>query len=334
MKNINIKNKRLIVFFTIILIITIIVLVFNRYKNNKPNIVNDQLPPSTPVSNIPVQISPLAKTVVSDNGEVYGINRKNGNLTRFKTDKEEIIYRGKVSDYDIKGEVALVLDDSNLAEIVVLNLKTNSQNKLSFLSLSPIISISLSEDEKTIYFLAEFNITQKISSINTVTIDGLNHKKNGETSAQSLKYLKNDTLLLFEDTHAQDKSILYFYNVSQNKILFSKFANTFLISPDGKNIALKTTNGIEIVNTIDFQSGSIKTLSSNRYVWKNNNNVVLFRNSDQGVSFAPLNINPLRLLPFKVFAQNTSMLAAFGFIEDKLYWQNYNEDIISTILEP
>ena len=217
---------------------------------------------------------------------------------------------------------------------MVLNLKTSSQNKLSFVSLSPIISISLSEDAKTIYFLAEFNIAEKISSINTTTIDGLNHKKIGETPAQSLRSLKNNILLLFEDTHAQDKSMLYFYDIGQGKVLFSKFSNTFLISPDEKHIALKTTNSIEIVNTIDFQSNSVKTLPSNRYVWKDNNHIVLFRNSEQSVSFAPLSIGPLRLLPFKVFAQNTSMLTPFGFIEDKLYWQNYNEDIISTTLEP
>lgn len=330
MKNINSKVKRFSKIFILILGVLVIFLVFKIFQNSK----NEPLP--TPFTrNAPskaevIKISPLGKVSGFEYGAVYGVSKRNGNLVRFEENKETTVYTGKVNDYYIRGNIALILDDSNLSEIVVLNLDTEERSELSFSAISPVISVTLSDDLQTIYFLAGFDISKKISSINSVSINGEGHTKLGETSAQNLRFLRNNTILLFQSVHEQNASVVGFFDTNNRQETFSQITNTFQVSPDKRNVLLQKTNRVSIVNTETLQIKSKFTQQSSRSVWKDTNTVILLRNTDQGVAYSTLNITPFELSPFQLLVPDLSILTAFGFVGKNLIWEDYKENIFTT----
>lgn len=280
-------------------------------------------------SYIPTKISPVVSNSGFENGIIYGINRKNGNLVRFEDKKETVVYGGDVKDYDVKADTAVILDNSRLGEIIVLNLNNLSIKKISQYSLSPIISVSLSDDTQNIYFLAGFDISNKSSSLNSISIDGNNLRKIDETDAQSVKVLNNKTLLLLEETHNQDKNIVLFYDLEKNSIIFSKATNSYKISPDKNHIFFHKSTTVDILNTLDFKSKSKNIETSSRSAWKDNNTMVIFRNNENNIYYSKLTINPFEKTPFQILLEGSSLLYVFGFMEDRLYLQDYNENIFS-----
>lgn len=280
-------------------------------------------------SYIPTKISPVVSNSGFENGIIYGINRKNGNLVRFENKKETVVYGGDVKDYDVKADTAVILDNSRLGEIIVLNLNNLSIKRISQDSLSPIISVSLSDDTQNIYFLAGFDISNKSSSLNSISISGNNLRKINETDAQSVKVLNNKTLLLLEETHNQDKNIVLFYDLEKNSVIFSKATNSYKISPDKNHIFFHKLTTVDILNTLDFKSKSKNIETSSRSVWKDNNTMVIFRNNENNIYYSKLTINPFETTPFQILLEGSSLLNVFGFMENRLYLQDYKENIFS-----
>jgi hypothetical protein len=277
----------------------------------------------------PTKISPIVSGSGFENGIIYGINRKNGDLVRFEDKKETVVYSGDVKDYDVKNDTAVILDNSRLGEIVVLNLNSLSIKRIFQSSLSPIVSVALSGDAKMIYFLAEFDISNKSSSLNSFSISDDSLKKISETTAQSVKVLSDNLLLLLEENHGQDKNVVLFYDLEKKSVVFSKTTNSYKISPDKNHIFFHKSTTIDITNTLDFKSKLKNVEASSRSVWKDNNTIVIFRNNENNIYYSKLTIEPFEITPFQILLEGSSLLNVFGFMEDRLYLQDYKENIFS-----
>lgn len=277
----------------------------------------------------PIKISPMFSTSGFKNGKIYGVNRKNGNLIMFEDNKETVVYNGEIEDYEIKGNTAVILDSFNLGEIIVLNLNNLSLKRISQKLLAPIISVSLSDDEKNIYYLSEFGIDNKVSNLNSISVDGSNYKKINETESQSVEFLKSNTLILFEETHDIDKNVINFYDLDKNLVTLSKLTSSYKISPDKNYILLHKSKNVEIIDTFEFKSRSKNIEQSSRSVWKDNDTAVLFRNNTGNSYYSILKTDTFETTPFQILLENSSILNVFGFVENKLFAQDYKEKIFS-----
>ncbi len=327
------KPKKIKSFLVVVLIFFTSFLIYFfvfKGKSNKVDLTQKATPPPSlfkPDEIAPANLDPIFLASGFDQGNIFGINENDGSLIRFKDGVQTTIYSGKVHDYYVKENTAIVLDDSDLSKIIVINLETKLRREINLKTISPIISVTLSDDLQTIYFLSEFSINTKLPKLNSVPINGGQPVEIIETKAQNVRYLKNDILLLFVENHDHDKNDLIFFDVNKNQTILSKTINSYLVSPDRNNVSLQTSNKVEIVSTSNFSLRSKSIETSSRSAWKDNNTLVIFRNDDKGLNYSVLTLNPFAITPFRLLVERIVMQTAYGFINDILYWQGYNGSI-------
>lgn len=275
------------------------------------------------------KISPIFSKEGFSQGNIYGIDKRNGNLISFENGNEKVIYSGSVKDYDIGTNKAVILDSDRLSEVVVVDLNTLKQSKINLEKYSPIISVSISIDESTVFFLAEFSITDKISSLNQMSINGSSISNITETKSQSIKYLKNQNILLFEENHDEDKNTVNIYNIGNKTILKTIKTSTYSISPETTKILLQRSNAVEILDLDSLKSNIGNIQTGSRSAWKDDSTVINFRNTGGNVLFTVVYTNPFKIVSQQTLLENTSLLNVFGFIGEDLYLQDYNENIFS-----
>lgn len=284
---------------------------------------------NTELSVKPVSFGSLLSKSGFDEGVIYGINRENGFLVKFDGQKQTTIYNKPIEDYDIKGNTAVILERGNLSGIIVLDLTTLTQRTLNMKNVEPVTSVSLTEDSSSVFFLSGFSINGKISDINSVTLNGNELKTYSETSAQRLEVVNNDLILLYQENHAQDKNSINLYQLSTNKIVLKKTVNTYKLSPNKDYIFIQRLNNVEKVNIKDFKNSTLSIKSGSRFVWKNNNTIILLKNNEGNVQYSILTTNPLNATSFQTLIEGSAVLSAFGLVENKLYLQDYNNKMFS-----
>lgn len=278
---------------------------------------------------VPIDISPLSKIVTSGKTNSYGINGANGNLVMMSDNKLTPIFNGITKDFDIKGNIAVIIDDSDLSKIIIKNLDTLSQRTINLSQYSPIISTTISDDLTTIYFLAQFTINNKTPSLYSIPTAGGDAVKLTETRALEVKYVKNGILSLFEKTHAQDKNVFHAFSVNESSDVFKKNTNTYSISPNKNNVYLQTTTDITIWNTNDFNSKSLYTGNSSRAIWKDDNTILVFQNSNNNTNMAVLTLEPFIINPFSVLVEGSTLQNVIGISQGKLYLQSYDNKVFA-----
>lgn len=274
-------------------------------------------------------IRQVSTTESVDNNNSYGINRENGNLIKIEDGKEKIVYSGKTKDYAIGKNILIVLDQEDQNQIIVIDSSTLKTRRISKKELYPITSIALSDDEKFIYFLAEFNIRNKISNLYTTEIDGSNTIKITGTTAQSVKYLKNSIVVLFEENHDLNKNRIILFDTNKKEEILYKYTNKFSISPNKIYISLHKTNNIELLNTDNYKSNSSKILDSSRSTWRDSNTLYIFRNNEENVYLSKVTANPFKVEDFSLLLEGISLQNIIGFMGDKIYLQDYENKIFS-----
>lgn len=274
-------------------------------------------------------IKQISMTESVDSNNSYGINRENGNLIKIEDGKEKIVYSGKTKDYAIGKDILIVLDQEDLNQIAVVDSNTLETRRINKKELYPITSIALSGDEKFIYFLAEFNIRNKISNLYATEIDGSNTIKITETTAQSVKYLKNSIVVLFEENHDLNKNRVILFDTDKKEEVLYKYTNKFSISPNKAYISLHKTNNIELLNTDSYKSNSNKILESSRSIWRDNNTLYIFRNNEENVYLSKVTANPFNVEDFILLLEGISLQNIIGFMGDKIYLQDYENKIFS-----
>lgn len=278
-------------------------------------------------------VKQISMTEAIKNRDVYGIDRKNGNLIKIKDDGEEIIYTGKVKTYSIGENLIVLVDELNLNEIIKIDINTNKISRLEEKDLYPITSVAISDDDQTIFFLAGFKISDKMSSLYSMRSNGNTITKIIETSAQSINYLKKDIILLYEENHDLNKNRVILFNFNTNKEVLSKYTNKYNISPSGNNILLHKTNNIEILDTSNYRGRSQKISESSRSIWKDDNTLFIFRNAENNIYYTKVTVEPFSVGNFSLLFEKMSLQNIFGFLNNRIYLQDYENKIFSIELK-
>lgn len=260
---------------------------------------------------------------------IYGIDKRSGKLINFEDGVEKVVYNGQVKDFNIGTNKAVVLDKDNLNEIIIINLNTLAQSRIPLDKYAPVISVSISKDESEVYFLADFTILNKKSNLYRLPLKEPTPTKVIETTAQSVRYLKDQKILLFEENHDEDENRVFIYSLDSNTILKTMLSSNYQISPNTTKILIQRSNSIEILDVDSLKSNISNIQAGSRSIWKDESLAVNFRNSNGNILFSMIQASPFGVTPQKVLLENISLLNVFGFIDNELYIQDYEENIFS-----
>jgi len=263
-------------------------------------------------------------------GNIIGIDNKRGNLIKIANDKPTTIYPGVIKDYYINKDRLVLIDNNNLNTIVIRNpVNQTVIRNINLSDFSPIISVTIDNDNQNLYFLGNFNIDTKTPVLYLLPINNSEPLKLTETQAQKIEYMNDDILLLIEDFHSIGKGSVVIYDVKNETTISKQKADSHNISPNKNKLLLLTVNKISILESPQF---ALKTKIIDKFssaIWKDNKTVLLFKNDNYGINYAKLDTDTMELSPFEVLIREASIRAVYGIMDNKLYIQDYKKGVIS-----
>lgn len=275
---------------------------------------------STPLEN--------AKTV-GNTGLLYSVDSVNGNLVKTDDNRSITLYNGQVRDYSISANNAVILDYRNNTEIIVLNTTTGSSRRINLSDYAPIISVAISDDSQTIYFLAKFDIEKKNPTLYSINSQGGNATNITDTRALKVEYWKDNTVILFENVHALDQGSVHVYDTQNKAEVFTGRANTYIISPNKDYLALQTSRNITIVNRQDYKTETTSLSFADFVAWKDGSNLTVLRNRNNSVEYATISLNPIRQSSFIKIMDGKQVRSLFGVNDGKITFQDITDSVFT-----
>lgn len=260
-------------------------------------------------------LSPLTKDAL------VGIDQATSYLVKITQKSIATLYSKPVAFYSFVPPLVALVEVNDPTKIVLLDIEKGSLRAFSAEGLSPIVSVSLAPDLKSIYFLASYNANARNSKLFSSGIDVFSPKELFVTSADKVEVASLPQVILFESADALDKSSLTVFDVEKKRAVASLTGNSYLLSPTKGVVAVQSSNSIIFVNLNTFSKKIFPFSSSNRYAWKNDLLVVLVKNRLPGVEISYLNGQSLTTtssLPI-VALESVSVRSVAGVIGDYLF---------------
>ncbi len=280
-----------------------------------------------------IRSTPISNIVQLDKDIIYGIDATNGNLVSIKDGVIDTIYQGRVREYSIKNGIAVILDERDFAKLTIINLLSKNQNSIDLSDIQNLVSVTLSDDAKTIYALGSFSIETKKPALYSITISSPKPTKIYETLALKIEYVDNNKIALFEDVHSLNKGVFHLLDLNNLTDLYSANANDFAFSKDQKHVVLELSDKLSVVDLTNIKEISIPFTYDDRYLWMNDNTIIILKNTfDNNIEIASFDITSTKLSPYKIIVSGEKAQHVYGILENKLYYQNYDGIIRSVDL--
>lgn len=255
-------------------------------------------------------LSPLEPAQLTENNKLIGIN-KNSQISIFDNYNEQIVYINPVSLFSYRNGVLAVLDkDKPILSIIDINTKqvTNNYNLSPYL---PIVSISLSLDGKSLYFLGKYNSNTYESNIYVTPTVEFNPSFVVSTKTTKIDVLEKATLLASRYTDGPGSSYAEIIDVLSKRTTKRFSVDSYSISPTRKRIAISLLSRVTV---FDISKGQlinpllIPTQKPSFLLWEDESIFIVISNNENAAVFYKYDLKNIPLSPEVVYTLNANFV--------------------------
>ncbi|MCX7928502.1 MAG: PEGA domain-containing protein [Patescibacteria group bacterium] len=280
------------------------------------------------VSSVPVSIneSQYIKITPISESSFLAIDPREQSLVKVTDEKfVTVLYPKSVFSYQ-KGKNYIAVLERKIEQndqIVLININTGAVKKLKGSELlTPISSISISEDNENLYVIGSYTPQTKMSILYKSNLDDFKPSQILMTEANQVFALKDSIVALVEIGEALDSGEVQVIDLDKNQILFESKQNSFSVSPDRKKVCSISSNGITIYDIETNKSQQIKFPKTGLIgIWKDNNIIIFMENTTTGTEYFYLDTRSGQTSPrIKISGtENSGVTYIQGIVENNIY---------------
>ncbi len=287
------KIKKNYLFILLLAIVSLGSLVFIIVGNKK------ELLPNPPVGIEPIEkvfqksvldtktFVPFDSTQLINDNELLGFN-KSSQISIFNNNEEQIVYGSPVRLFSYNNDRLVVLEkDTNI--MTTINFLTKQKiYTVDSSQYQPIISVSLSVDGKSLYFLGKYNSETHESNLYMSPTASFNPILIISTKTTKIEALSNSTLLAYRYTDQPNASYVEIIDASSKKTAKQYLVDFYSISPSKEKIAISLLSKITVFDISNNQLVSPISVPAQKpsfVLWKDDVTLIVISNNDNRAIF-------------------------------------------------
>jgi PEGA domain len=216
----------------------------------------------------------------------YAIDPRSKFLVKVSNETSSTIFASKISGYSVGDKVIAVMETIGNNYIVsTINTVTGKATKMKTEVLSPISSISVSNDDKKVFIVGSYSPFTRKSIVYETPVDRYDPKVLLNIGNTHISALDQDHYIEFYEGEALDDSKIVVVEASSGKEVYSSTANNYFISPNGTSVAAITSNSVSTFNVLTNIKKETPVRNSGLAAWKDEDILVIFTNTSSGSDF-------------------------------------------------
>lgn len=217
---------------------------------------------------------------------LIAIDSNNSNLIKIAKNGITTLYAKPVYSFSFVNPYVTLIEAENRDKMAVINIETGTIMSIDAKAYAPIISVSISSDASSFYFLGNYDTGTRNASLYTSPLISFSPSKEGDFIADGISSLPGNEILLTSSADAADSSSFSIYDTSNKKYLFNASGDGALVSPSGKNIAIYSSSSLGIISVADLSEKSFSfSFTNQKIVWADANTLLVLTNEFPGIKF-------------------------------------------------
>ncbi len=323
----------------LLVVIAIGLVLFQLLKHPTPP-SSSSIPSPTPNPDTPQtsQIN-LAKPQLTSQNRSFGLNSAS-QLTEFISGSQIILHPDPIYKFFPSGDQLFAISQ-NRQQIFQFDLNSQSAPKIHNLkAYSPLLSLALSPDNKTVYFMGKYNSKTFTSTVYKTGSSFSKPQPISTTthSGNDLLFLNPELLAIVHRGEDANSNYLKLIQPTDGKPIKAIPANQFALSPKQDFLATTTNNQVVFYRiSKDLITPHIPTnlLKISFIFWKDDSTLGILANSDSGTLLteaSPLSQTIIRTYQIPELSNN-GVRSLLSSNQDRILVLDQNDQILSINLE-
>jgi len=279
---------------------------------------------TSPEQFVPLSIPPYSADLFQpiSPDSLIAINKNNSYLIKITKSGTTTLYAKPVYAYSFVNPYVALIERGNLNKIAVINIENGQIISSDAKEVSPVISISLNPDGKSMFLLGKYNPATRASILYLSPLDKFLPEEKGSFVADAVQSLPDDKIVLSLSADAADLSRFSVFDLVNSKYLYQAKGNGILLSPYYESLAVYSSNNIAIVSLKSFKSKNYPFSFENQKIfWKTQSSLGILTNSFPGVKVSLIDIQSGSQTSSIKIPQLDQISVRFilGYLENTLY---------------
>lgn len=253
---------------------------------------------------------------------LIAINRNNSFLIKITKSGTTTLYAKPVYAYSFVNPYVALIEKGNLDKITVINIENGQLVSFDAKQVSPVISISLNPDGKSIFLFGKYNPATRAAILYLSPLNKFLPEEKGSFVADTVRSLPDNKIVLSLSADAADLSRFSVFDVTNAKYLYQTTGSGILVSPIYENLAVYSTNNVKVVSLSSFNQKTFPFSFENQKIfWKTQSSLGILTNSFPGIKVSLIDVQSGSQTSSIKIPQLDQISVRFilGYLENTLY---------------
>jgi hypothetical protein len=249
---------------------------------------------------------------------LVAIDKRNGHLIKIDQGTISTIYAKPVYSFSFSYPLVALIEEADKSKIITIDLTNNKVSTLDASGSAPIVSVSLSKDVKSVYFLGNYDLRTRYSKLYKASLSKFVPEEIFTTQANIVNYLSESFILLLEEADGLDLSKAFILSLEDYKVKHTAMCNYYKVSSSREKIAFVSSQNITLfeINSLKTTSKSFSNIESAD--WKNDITLLVVDKTNVEQKIYYLDTNALSLTePFTQTAVNNMDILFIVALDNK-----------------